>query len=294
VRGAIRSSKAHRRLSKRLRRYRRRDRFFRQARAYVPYLGVAAGGTLYFASTQDKNIARGLVVKGSRKEERRLGRALELLDERLGRRARRVFVDVGANIGTTAIPARVQFGFERVIAFEPEAENFKLLRINLTANDIEDAVFAVRIALSATSGEAALVTSSANAGAYWIDGAGTERRGAQHVPLGRLDDELVAAGCAPDDVDLLWMDVEGHESHVLAGAACLLERGVPSVLEFSPRHLERAGGLERLTGQLRDWYTHVVDLRQPDSDAIPSSELDRLARRYADDFTDLLVYRLPA
>jgi hypothetical protein len=45
------------------------------------------------------------------------------------------------------------------------------------------------------------------------------------------------------EIDLVWMDVQGHEAHVLAGATCLA--GVPVVTEFWPFGLRRAGALAR-------------------------------------------------
>ena len=101
------------------------------------------------------------------------------------------------------------------------------------------------------------------------------------VPLTTLDE----AGLDVSSAGLLWLDVEGHEQEVLEGAATLLERGVPAVLELIPRRLE----LEPLEALLARHYTDVVDLRE--GDRLPIAELRALAKRYKRGFTDVLVLR---
>lgn len=282
----IRKHRAYKLARKRLRRYTPRDRFFTRAGRFVPYLGVEIDGVGYVLSTGDRNIGRSLILKRDRKEFRQLARALELLDARGIATERRTMLDVGANIGTTVIPALLKHGFRHALAFEPEPTNYKLLRANIAINDLDDRVRAYRVALSSTSGTGALDVSSTNAGEYWLTSGDGEQ-----VRLARLEDMLREAAIAPDTVDLLWMDVEGHEPHVLAGAPALLELGVPAVLELCPRHLERSGGLELLVDQLRSSYTHVYDLRRPGAGTTSTAALEPLLELYARSFTDLLAFR---
>lgn len=288
----LEENRAFRRMRKRLRRYGRRDRFFRRARAFVPYLGVETRSGVYFVSTRDKNVGRGLVVKGRRKEQTRLGRSLERLGEAGLDRRRGLLLDVGANIGTTAIGAALEHGFERVLAFEPEHDNFLLLRANIAANGLDDRIQAFELALSHDEGDAILDLSPRNAGRHRLVPEGAGRGGKTvRVRTARLDDVLEANGLGADDVDLLWMDVEGHEPHVLTGAPTLLARSVPTVLELSPRDLERTDGLERLVEQVQAAFTHVSDLRHDHTEPLPAGQLERLIDRYAGSSTDVLVYR---
>src|SRR5690242_10146790 len=117
-------SRRYKQLRKRVGRYRRRNRFFYRARAFTPYLGADAGAATYVVSTSDKNVGRGLVVRGSRKEHRHLALALDALAAAGLDNRRHVLLDVGANIGTTTISALADQGFARVLAFEPSPENF--------------------------------------------------------------------------------------------------------------------------------------------------------------------------
>jgi FkbM family methyltransferase len=286
----IRKHRAYRHARKRLRRYTPRDRFFGRAQRFVPYLGVELDGIRYVLSSSDRNVGRSLVVKRDRKELRELARALDLLQAHGIGTGRRIMLDVGANIGTTVLPAMLTHGFERALAFEPEETNYRLLRANVAMNELDDRVRTYRVALSDTTGAGVLDVSSSNAGSYWLtsDGDG------EAVRLARLDDVLRDAEVAADTVDLLWMDVEGHEPHVLAGAPGLLAAGAPTVLEVCPRLLDRSGGLALLLDQLRSSFTHVYDLRRPNVGATDVASIESLVDLYAASFTDLLAFRSPA
>jgi hypothetical protein len=66
------------------------------------------------------------------------------------------------------------------------------------------------------------------------------------------------------------------------------------VIEFSPRHLERAGGLHRLLEQLASSYAHARDLGREEEAPLDATRLEPLVERYASSFTDLLVFRAAA
>jgi len=285
------TSPGFRRARKRLGRYRRRSRFFYRARRFTPYLGADVGAAMYIVSSSDKNIGRCLVVRGRRKEHRHLALALAALENEGISRGRRVLLDVGANIGTTAIAALVDHGFERVLAFEPAHENFRLLRANTALNELKDRMQTFEVAVSDEEGSAILDVSSANAASHWLVPGGSEGPGRTRVPTARLDRLLDTAGIVPDDVDLLWIDVEGHEGHVLAGARSLLTIGVPTVFELSPRHLDRSGGLGLLLDNVQRSFTHLLDLRCWHEGPLPTSKTATLLERYKDYFTDVLAYR---
>jgi len=174
-----------------------------------------------------------------------MDQALKILDAQSGLGIRgRLMVDVGANVGVTAVPAMKRFGAAGVIAIEPDPENVRLLKANLALNSLGDAVQVHACAVSAESGQLVLERSPNNSGDHRIRMTTEEGRfGEEHwettpVPVSTLD-QIVA----DVDVALIWLDVQGHEGHVLAGARELLARGVPVVSEFWPYALTRAGGL---------------------------------------------------
>jgi FkbM family methyltransferase len=142
-------------------------------------------------------------------------------------------VDIGAHIGTFAVPIAETAG--TVIAFEPSPEAFALLSRNATEHAVP--LRLINKALGSKKGTGSLLTRNAsNAGANTLV-AGTE------VPVTTLDAEITHA-------DFIKIDVEGMELGVLRGGAELIRRARPVILfevnlsqlrthGASPRALER-------------------------------------------------------
>jgi hypothetical protein len=114
-------------------------------------------------------------------------------------------------------------------------------------------------------------------------------------------EHLVQRGLVdPGEIGLAWMDVQGHEGHVLSGAESLLREGVPVVFEFYPRMLRLSGGQAMLHSVLREYFTHYVDLRAEAAGDRVGRRPVRELKEYSADFgkrggrthTDLLVMRL--
>ena len=76
-----------------------------------------------------------------------------------------IFVDVGANIGTTTIQALDRFGAERVVAIEPSPRCLPYLYSNLAANKLSDRCTVMEVAMSDTPGEVAFRAGENNSGA---------------------------------------------------------------------------------------------------------------------------------
>jgi hypothetical protein len=103
-------------------------------------------------------------------------------------------------------------------------------------------------------------------------------------------------------VGLLWLDVQGHEGHVLRGARSLTSLGTPVVLEFYPYILRRSRGMPMLSDVAAKRYTHFIDLGEPRPEGAPetmlnaTADLPSFAARYskheARHFTDLLLLKM--
>ena len=143
-------------------------------------------------------------------------------------------VDVGAHIGYYTALAATRVGpTGRVFAFEPSDHGFNCVADamkGLTHVDIR------QTAVGSGSGSLRL----------WINQSGPFNPSlyryhadmdAVAVPVTTLDQELPAVGT----VDLLKIDVEGHEMHVLAGARDTLARTRAILCEFNERLLNLAG-----------------------------------------------------
>jgi FkbM family methyltransferase len=278
------------------------------------------GSGVYLVRTDDKHIGRSLFIKQSRGEMQVLLRALDTVEALYGSDAveGKSIIDVGANIGTTALPAILEHGFGLGVAIEPEEENFLLLRLNIALNGLDDRVIALRQAASSRSGTSELVVKHGQSGKHWIASEGAKDRVRDEDEVVQVEtvtlDELALEGVFdPDLTGMLWIDVEGHEGHVLEGATALTSRGVPIVLEWHPRALERFGDRGSIEAIAERDYTHFAGMRSDPIDdgprfwLRPVQQLGEYAERFlrtsgpkehptkaegSEKFTDILILRL--
>ena len=144
---------------------------------------------------------------------------------------RGIFVDVGANIGTQTIYALKFGGFERAICFEPHPEHLWILKANMAINDLTDRVTIMEAAAGREPGEARLFLNTLTTGASSLlhdGGSGV----AVDVPVVRIEDVMADLGVSPDEIGLVWMDVEGFEGDAIAGWPSMA--GLPFCVEYSP------------------------------------------------------------
>jgi FkbM family methyltransferase len=125
-----------------------------------------------------------------------------------------VFVDIGANVGTYAMPLARHVGAAgKVIAVEPHPVTHARLAFNRGASDFTQVVL-VAAAAGSSDGELMIETDGDNLGASHI--ASRDRASnAIKVPSLRLQRILAEAGVT--HVDALKIDVEGYEDRVLTG-----------------------------------------------------------------------------
>jgi FkbM family methyltransferase len=283
-----------------------RDLFFLVAREFTPSVVSNVGGIRYHVSTADRTVGREVFLTGGYDApciERifRILRALGYQDF-----SAKTFVDIGANIGTSTLPALIQYGFARAISFEPDATNFALLQQSIVDNGLEGRVHPVRVALSDEEKEVLFERCPVNHGDHRIRSRTApsdsqdlmDENTRSVIPISATTfDSLVRRKVIPlDNVGLVWMDTEGHEGHVFKGALSLLESDVPVVVEYWPYALQRAGGLELYEKLLQAHYPSMVDTRadaDPDHPVLsPTSRLPELREHYRDyALTDLLLLK---
>jgi len=151
-----------------------------------------------------------------------------------------VMIDVGANIGLyTAIAGLALGSAGRVIALEPDPESFHFLEKTVHANRLTNARL-VQAAASDRTGMARLFLSSENRG----DNRLYENNLADdsiEIKTLRLDDYLEAEGVTT--VDIIKIDVQGFEGHVIAGLEKTILRSprLVMLMEFWPFGLMQAG-----------------------------------------------------
>jgi FkbM family methyltransferase len=303
-----------------------RGLLFEHMAQYVPYVGVVTEEGRFVVSTSDR-MGRSLFAKQARPEFRVLDRAVAVVEALHGEGAigGRSFVDVGANIGTSTIAALLRHRFGSAVALEPQEDNYRVLKANVAMNEQEGRVRTVNVAVSDRLGRFSLVLVGGEAHKGWIEtepekvrqleeerAREAEEAGDSADPPAELTvtdvelvslDHLTASGVIDEsDVGMLWIDAEGHEGHVLAGANTLTERGVPVVFEFCPDHLETRGDRAKLDAVVENSYTHFTDVRRTEVDGGPRklrpvTDLWKYGERFQDparpgQFTDLLLLRL--
>lgn len=135
-----------------------------------------------------------------------------------GVEGRKVVVQAGGNVGV--YPKALAPLFERVVTFEPDADNMACLLRNMT----EDNVAVFHAALSDASGSCSMqVVEPDNCGAHKINVHEKSAYG-DCIPVMTID-ELELDAC-----DLIWLDIEGHEAKAIDGASKTIARFWPIIV----------------------------------------------------------------
>ena len=256
----------------------------------------------FAVDTSDQFISKALYMSGSFEYDV-MGKALQILVKigELKPKQNGILLDVGANIGTVCVNLLRKNVFSQAIAFEPYPGNYKLLQKNARLNGLLDRLKIIPMGLSSQSGELVFELSPDNSGDHRIrmesdkdgDLFNENTRQIERVPVRTLDDVLKESNVDISSISLLWMDVQGHEWHVLEGAKSLLSQGIPMVLEFWPYGLQRASVTpEMFVKTLETHFTHLIDMSDDSNELLDISHASELYNKYQDDVhTDLILIK---
>jgi len=219
------------------------------------------GDVSFFVDPSDRVVGAWLMWHGSY-QRREIDQAIAVLAENGQLSADAVFVDIGANIGTHTVYALRSGRFTHAVAFEPEPKNARLLAMNMEANGVANVVTVVSKAAGEAAGTAMLYLHPRNKGAHAL-GRSPSVDGQEQFEVAVVRVEDVLAECGVEErVGLLWVDVEGHELHVMRGLKRLLARGIPISFEYSPqRHSDEEK--REITALLGAHYTQMRSLSDP-------------------------------
>lgn len=151
-------------------------------------------------------------------------------------------VDIGANIGSTALLFHLAFPDATILALEPAKINYDCLLLNtehvpqITTLPIGayDKRCRVRLAMPSLEQRSDVDSKYTNGGLLSI--YGKDSRSSEFVEMDQLDDIVSTP------VDLLKIDVEGAEIGVLDGAKRILSEDRPLILvELRPQNMAMAG-----------------------------------------------------
>lgn len=249
-------------------------------------------GLSYAINSSDSAIGRYVYSKRKSYDAENLINALTLIPEQ-----KSILLDVGANVGTIGILGVAHKYFEKCIAFEPEPNNFKLLKCNVILNGLESSFDLRNEAVSSVAGgEVEFEISDSNFGDHRVrvkNDPGRYNETSRKVISVKTTSLDSAINAIEIKKCILFMDTQGHEGHVLSGGKKLVKNSVPIVTEFWPYGLERSGGLNLFYKVLSDSpYTAMWDLKNPtEKFEFSVDEIKKIAARLGaqGDYTDLLL-----
>lgn len=159
-------------------------------------------------------------------------------------------LDIGANVGAHAVPMASWVGPQgKVYAFEPTEWAFNRLsqnrQLNPQLHGSLNLVHAALVAPGASTGKQSFYSSwsvgdvpNGNGATHPVHGGNLQSTG--NAKFVTLDDWVEQTGLSR--IDLIKMDIDGHEVQALQGAARSLERFHPPILmELAPTALAETG-----------------------------------------------------
>ncbi|MBE6838046.1 MAG: FkbM family methyltransferase [Ruminococcus sp.] len=195
-------------------------------------------GLQYICEKNDLAMRKAMLETGKTFSYDQIKKFFELTDRHYGKRKRNgIFLDIGANIGTTSIYVKKLINPDlRIIGFEPCKRIWKLFRANCILNDAED-IQAMNYGVGSKNGTEQFFFSIVNPG-----GSGLkreidlpDREYIEDVDIIALDYYLETNNITADEIDYIWLDVEGFESEVIKGAMkTLTSKKIPFIQEFNP------------------------------------------------------------
>jgi FkbM family methyltransferase len=165
-------------------------------------------------------------------EREHVDRLLAILKERSLLRQGTTLLELGGNIGSQTIYFALSGQFARIVSVEPDPRNFDLLRTNVTQNGLEDRVILVNCAAGENEGEIDFFQHQSNHGKSSAIRHNTSDSKIV-VPVRPVGSILNEAAINPDDVGLIWMDIEGYEPFACHSMQALFARKIPLYMEFS-------------------------------------------------------------
>lgn len=180
---------------------------------------------------EDKGLSRELLQAGTHEPSSTAFFKQELA--LLRRTATPVTVlEIGGNLGYyTLIEADTLGPDGRILVCEPSPENVSVLRENVSRNGYDDAVDVFQLGLSDETGTAQFhLSSRSNCHSFEADSRFRDTDESIEVDVMTVDDFLSAQGITPETINVVRMDVEGHEAKIVDGMVDLLAAAGPMLL----------------------------------------------------------------
>lgn len=237
-------------------------------------------GLSYLATSKDNYIIRPMYISrktyaaDNMKTFQELAKKYYNVDDSAG-----YFLDLGANIGTTGIYFTKKLAPNlKLLAFEPDPENFKLHRINLILNDMENKTSLINCGLGDKFDEMTMYRDLNNPGHNNFTEP-KENVPTETVKIIPLDSYLAENKIAAPEVKYIWIDTEGFEPQVLLGAKNLLkENPAPIFMECNIKVWKQSGRSEEFLELLSKYYSHLIHVAKNNRVLYPIEDLLKVGR----------------
>jgi len=177
-----------------------------------------------------------------------------------------VVVDIGANIGYySLIFAKLVGNNGKVYAFEPEPNNFELLKKNVMINDYTNVELICK-GVSNENGNVNFYLDNKNKGGHSLIDTIKEKESIK-IDLIRLDDYI-----QDQRIAFIKIDIEGYEFEAIKGMSRILQKtnNVKLMTEFNPYLLKKSGiePIEYLK-LLKDFGFNIYNLEKKNKKVVP-------------------------
>ncbi len=197
------------------------------------------------------------------------------------------FCDIGANIGTTCVYFKKHIDQSvKILAVEPQIDNYKCLKTNCILNDIpDDDVILVRGGVSDKTSVLSVDFDAENPGSSFLTDSGEGEK----INVYRFDNILTGNGISKDMIKYIWVDVEGFEGFFFKGAEETLSSiRVPVVAEYSHDMLIERGCEELYFEMVSRLFRSYIIMGDKDKQVRPIENIDELRHgEYADMLQDI-------
>jgi FkbM family methyltransferase len=198
------------------------------------------------------------------------------------------FLDIGANLGYYSLLVASQCPQSQIYSFEPDEKNFHLFTTSILYNQFQHQIKSYRLAVSDENKNIVIsdLGNGANYGARFTANTEKDLREYVHgenpyyqeIKAIRLDDFLPNI-----KLDIVKIDIEGHEPFALKGMVNLLKTNRPIIFaEFAPSNLKIFGKIE--PAEFLEFFTNLdytINLIDSKGQVIPYGQnIDQLIQDF--------------
>lgn len=213
-----------------------------------------------------------------------------------------IFLDIGANIGTTCLHAVENNNVTHCIAFEPSTDNYSLLMSNIYVNKLQEKITGYKYAVGEKSEINQLMLSPRCSGDNRLRKDAKADYLYQGEDLNKIDTEDVETIVIDsflsekiNDVKFIWIDIQGYEYFALKGCENLIKNHDVAVqIEYWPFGLNETNSIALLNEFLSNNFKYFIDMDEKeivqDINNIFSLE-DKLVKINKNKFTDIFLIK---